>query len=207
VEDYLLKFRNPIILVVVILLTNLTGCTNLIVPATNPTKSPVPTSVPASCLQGIWEIKNPEIFLLASLPVGAFDLDTLKFIGSEGSVAYRFDNQEILTVEASNFNGKFDVRDGNDLNQLVINMSGFASGEYQQEGDAISLTQMRSSDMNYSAIYLQEEMMSDVKADAFLPLFIHPYTSARYKCTDDTLSLEFLNFPNIPAALEFKRLR
>jgi hypothetical protein len=49
--------------------------------------------------------------------------------------------------------------------------------------------------------------MSDVKADSFLPLFVEPYNVAKFKCDQNTLSLEILNFPSIQEPIEFKRLR
>jgi hypothetical protein len=131
----------------------------------------------------------------------------MDFVGSVGSVAYRFDTQGILTVEAVEFYGRFDVKEGRDIHLLDIRMSGFASGAYQQDQNQITLTEMRSSDMFFSSVYLNEEMMSDVKADSFVPLFIKPFNNVHFTCSQDTLSLEFVNFSNIKGPLEFKRLR
>jgi hypothetical protein len=173
--------------------------------------SPAPTSTPTTganpCIVGIWETQDPETFLRASLPVGSFDPDNLKFIKSLGSVAYRFDPQGGLTVEAVQFIGKFDVRAERDLLPLEIRMSGFASSKYEIDGEFVRAPEMLSSDMDYSVVYGQDEMMADVKADAFLPLFVQPHNSARFTCSQQTLSLEFVNFPNIDGPLEFKRLR
>lgn len=147
------------------------------------------------------------MFLRASIPTGSFDPDTLKFIDSIGGVAYRFDQRGVLTVEAVQFIGKFDVREGIDLESLEIKMSGFASSKYEINGDQVITGELISSDMDFSALFGQDEMMADVKADSFLPLFVAPYNLAKYVCSEQSLSLEFVNFPNIDAPLVFKRLR
>jgi hypothetical protein len=197
----IIKYRSLSIILGALLISILTGCDVLINP------SPTITPTPPSCLVGIWQIEVPETFLRASIPAGSFDPATLDFRDSVGSVAYRFDDKGILTVEAVNFNGSFDVKEGIDLVALDILMSGFASGRYQLEGNIVRVTEILSSEMQYSAIYDKEEMMSDVKANAFLPLFALPYNNATFSCDQDTLSLELPNFPNIQDALEFKRLR
>lgn len=168
---------------------------------------PTPSRATASCLIGIWQIQDPEAFLRATLPVGSFDPEMLKFVGSAGGVAYQFDDRGILTVEAVQFQGQFDVRDDTSLQVLEIRMSGFASSNYSIEGENVVTTEMLSSDMDYSAIYEQEQMMTDVRADAFLPLFVEPYKTARFTCSQESLALELINFPAIEGPLEFKRLR
>ncbi len=194
-------------MLVVFLFISLTGCGILSTPT--PTANPTlqPSATPPGCLIGIWEIEDPEQFLLASLPVGAFDPASLNFIGNVGSVAYRFDTQGVLTIEAAGFYGRFDVQEGGKLNMLDIRMNGFASGAYRVDGDTVQLTEMLSSDVQYSAIYLEEEMMNEAKADSFFPLFVDPYQIAKFQCSQEKLTLEFANFPNIQEPLGFKRLR
>lgn len=185
----------------------LLGCTNLedLVPTATPTREPSPT--PSSCLVGIWEIMDPETYLRALVPVGAFEPGSLSYVDSVGSVAYRFDNQSLVTVEAVNLNGRFDVKEGIELNTLDIRLSGFASGSFKLEEGVIHFSELLSSNMQYSAVYLNEEMMTDVQADSFLPLFVEPYRTAQYTCSQQKLTLELINFPNIQKPIEFKRLR
>ena len=196
-----IRYRSISIILGALLVIILTGCDVLI----NPTPTMTPT--PQSCLVGIWEIKAPESFMRASIPVGSFDPATLDYRDSMGSVAYRFAAEGVLTVEAVNFTGSFDVQEGIDLLTLDIQMSGFATGRYQLEGNLVRVTEILSSGMQFSALYDKEEMMSDVKADAFLPLFAKPYNNAAFTCDHEKLSLELPNFPNIQGALEFERLR
>jgi len=186
-----------------LVLAFLSGCSGSF--GSTPISTPITLSNP--CIVGIWEIQDPESFLRASLPVGSFDQDTLKFIASLGSVAYRFDPQGGLTVEAVQFIGKFDVREVQDLQPLEIKMGGFAASRFEFDDEFVRTTEMLSSDMDYSVLYRQEEMMADVKADGFLPLFVAPHNAARYTCSQQTLTLEFENFPNIDGPLMFKRLR
>ncbi|MCC6955310.1 MAG: hypothetical protein IT316_00865 [Anaerolineales bacterium] len=186
-----------------LLLVFLSGCAKGI----GLTPSPTPAATEAPCLIGIWQIQHPETFLRASIPAGSFDPDTLKFINSIGGIAYRFDQRGVLTVEAVQFIGKFDVKIGINLEALEIKMSGFASSKYEIDGGQVKTVELLSSDMDFSALYGQDEMMADMKARDFLPLFVVPYNLANYTCSEQSLSLEFINFPNIDKPLEFKRLR
>ena len=201
---------NTFSVIILMGLFGLSGCegqTNSLptVPTASLTTGALPT--PASCLVGIWEINDKESFLRALIPPGAFDPADLNLKNVVGSVAYRFDNQGILTVEAVTFQGVFDVKTDRDISSLEIKMEGFAVGGYQLEGDLVDLTEMKSSDMVFNASYSGEEMMTDVKADGFLPLFVAQYDSARIDCNKENLTLSFFNNPNIPKPLEFKRLR
>jgi hypothetical protein len=161
----------------------------------------------SSCLIGIWEVQSKETFLRALIPVGAFDQKTLKYKGMLGGVAYRFDPMGGLLVEAEGVQGRFDVRTVPELKTLDFKMQGFAGGDYEIEGDVVRIPKMTNSAMNFSAIYDDEEMMSDVKADSFLPLFVEPYNAAKFKCDQNTLTLEILNLPSIEEPIQFKRLR
>jgi len=207
-HSYLKLMRtHPLTVFVLFLSVSLTACGSLFNPVPTVTTTTQPSATPFSCLNGIWEIEDPEQFLRASLPVGAFDPASLDFVGSVGSVAYRFDTQGVLTVEAAGFYGRFDVKEGNIMNMLDIRMNGFASGSYRIDGDTVQFTEMLSSEVEYSAIYLEEEMMNDAKADSFFPLFIDPYRNAVFQCSQERLTLEFANFSNIQEPLGFKRLR
>ena len=97
------------------------------------------------------------------------------------------------------------VNDAGELRAAVESIK--ASDSFASYGEFVRAPEMLSSDMDYSVVYGQDEMMADVKADAFLPLFVQPHNSARFTCSQQTLSLEFVNFPNIDGPLEFKRLR
>jgi hypothetical protein len=49
-------------------------------------------------------------------------------------------------------------------------------------------------------------MMSTKKIDEFAPLFLPPYTTAKFECTSDELTLLILNFPGYQEKIEFQRV-
>jgi hypothetical protein len=206
----MMKIYMTKILSCLTLLWMLAGCTNPASPSPSTAASaPQPgwTPTPSSCVVGIWEIKDKEAFSRALVPAGAFDPKQLEFVKSIGSVAYRFDNEGVVTVEAVSFQGRYDVKMGIELGILDIRMAGFASGNFELTGDGIQVVEMLSSNMSYHAYFQGEDMMEDAKANTFLPLFVPPFNSATFKCSQDSLAFEFVNHPGINAPLEFKRLR
>ncbi len=160
-----------------------------------------------TCIVGIWEVENKNDFLQALVPVGSFDSSQLVLGNPVGGVAYRFDGSGYLTVEGAAFQGSIDVKDNTSLAKLEIRLNGFASGRYSTSDGSIHFSEMTNSDMTYNAIFDGEEMMADVKADSFLPLFVPPFNSAKIECSATSLSLSFENHPNINNPLIFKRLR
>jgi len=188
----------------------LSACSNASPPPGTDTPSPgidTPSPTPASCLVGIWEMKSPETFLRLSLPPGAFDLETLKYVDSGGGIAYRFDNQGVLTMEAVNFFGRFDVKLPQALAPLELKMNGFASGKYTFDEEVVRVEETLTSDIDYSAIFDGESMMDDARVNQFAPLFMEPYNAARVECSPEKLTLDVLNFPGVQERIEFKRLR
>ncbi len=165
-----------------------------------------PTATSSICLEGIWAIRNPEIFYRYALPPGAFDQSALEFKDSSGGIGYRFDSKGVLTIEAVNLIGRFDVKQGAELAPLEIKISGFASGAYTIKGDTVSLNNALSSEMPFLALYDGESMMDTKKAAEFAPLFLPPYTTARFECSADKLTLQILNFPGYQEKLEFQRM-
>ena len=205
-----MKTSLRMILVFLAVLWMLAACTNPASPPTSTADSspqPVRSPTPSSCVVGIWEITDKAAFSRALVPAGAFDPQQLEFVKSLGSVAYRFDNEGVVTVEAVSFQSRYDVKMGIELGILDIRMAGFASGNFELDGGGIQVVEMLSSNMSYHAYYQGEDMMSDAKANAFLPLFVPPFNSATFKCSQDSLAFEFVNHPGIQAPLEFKRLR
>ena len=207
-----LKFRKPkhralpdrrpylILIVVVAYLLSLAACAS----PTVVSKQPTPTS--SICLVGIWSNINPETFYKYSLPPGSFDLTTLTYKGSAGGVGYRFDSKGVLTVEAVGFIGKFDVKEASGILPLEIKINGFASGTYTIDGDTVRLDKVLNSEMDYSATYAKEPMMGTKKIDDFAPLFLPPYTTAKFECSSDKLTLQIVNFPGYQEKIEFQRL-
>ena len=165
-----------------------------------------PTATSSICLVGIWGIKNPEIYFKYSLPAGSFDLTTLAFKKSAGGIAYRFDSKGVLTVEAVTFDGRFDVKQGAEVLPLEMKMEGFASGAYTINGDTVVIDKVISTDVQFTAVYARESMMDTKNVENFAPLFQVPYTSAKFECTADTLTLLIENFPGIQEKIEFQRL-
>jgi len=188
------------LIVTIIALLSLGACNDQL-PNSN-----LPTATSSICLEGIWTIKNPEVFYKYSIPPGSFDLSTLIYKDSAGGIGYRFDNKGVLTIEAVGFTGKFDVKDDSGTLPLEIKMNGFASGNYTTDGDTVHLDKVVASEMDYLATYGGEPMMNTKQIDEFAPLFVSPYTTAKFECTSDKLSLQIFNFPGYQEKIEFQRL-
>jgi hypothetical protein len=165
-----------------------------------------PTATSSICLVGVWAIRQPETFYKYSIPPGAFDLTTLTYKNSAGGLGYRFDNKGVLTVEFVGFAGKFDVKDGAQTLPLEIKINGFASGTYTIDSATVHLDKVLTSEIEYIATYAGEPMMNSKQIEEFAPLFLPPYTTARFECTSDKLALQILNFPGYQEKIEFQRL-
>jgi hypothetical protein len=165
-----------------------------------------PTATSSVCLVGIWSIRHPETFYKYSLPPGSFDLTTLAFKKSTGGIGYRFDSNGVLAVEAVEFAGTFDVKESSGTLPLEIKINGFGSGTYTIDGDTVHLDQVLTSEIDYLATYAGEPMMSTKKIGEFAPLFLPPYTTAKFECTSDELTLQILNFPGYQEKIEFQRV-
>jgi hypothetical protein len=165
-----------------------------------------PTATSSICLVGIWSNVNPETFIKYSLPPGSFDLNTLTYKDSRGGIGYRFDSKGVLAIEAVEFAVKFDVKEASGIMPLETKMNGFASGTYTIDGDTVRLDKVLNSEIEYTATYAGEQMMDTKKVDEFAPLFLPPYTTAKFECTPDKLTLQILNFPGYQEKIEFKRL-
>jgi hypothetical protein len=194
------KRHYLLIMVTFVFLLSLAAC-NGAVPEDNQ-----PTATSSICLVGIWSNVNPETFIKYSLPPGSFDLNTLTYKDSRGGIGYRFDSHGVLSIEAVEFSGKFDVKDGARILPLETRMNGFANGTYTLDGDTVRLDKVLNSEIEYTATYSGEQMMGTKKVDEFAPLFLPPYTTAKFECTPDKLTLQILNFPGYQEKIEFKRL-
>lgn len=158
------------------------------------------------CLEGTWQIVNVETFLRATLPQGAFEPETLKYRGETGSLGYTFNNNGKLVVDALQLVGRFDVRAGIDVYEMKVTIAGFGNGDYTVDGNLINSGKIGEGEINYTAVMGGEEMMNTNNLDEFAPLFVPPYISGRFECSEDTLKLEILNMPGISDPLEFKRV-
>lgn len=203
VRSYISRSHYLVLLLAFITILSLVACNGSVKPAPY---SNQPTATSSICLEGIWAIRHPETFYRYSLPPGSFDLNTLTYKSSGGGIAYRFDSKGVLTVEAVEFAGKFDVKQGAEVSPLEIKMNGFASGAYTINGDIVSLGKVLSSEILYSATYAGEPMMNTQKVSDFAPLFLPPYTTAKFECTSETLTLQIVNFPGYQEKIEFQRM-
>lgn len=104
------------------------------------------------------------------------------------------------------FDGRFDVKQDAEILPLEMKMEGFASGAYTINGDTVVLDKVISTDVQFTATYARETMMDTKNVEKFAPLFQEPYTTAKFECTADTLTLLIVNFPGIQEKLEFQRL-
>lgn len=171
------------------------------------TVTPGPSPTPANCLVGIWEVKDRQSYLYASVPVGAFQPSDLKFMGTVGSVGMRFMNDGTISVQAENFMGRFDAKVSGEINILDITMNGYVKGQYQLNGEKLSIVSIQRNEMTYKAMLGEETMMDEKQASKFLPLFVEPYTLSTVTCDDKILTIEIVNFPSYSGPLEFTRLR
>jgi hypothetical protein len=166
---------------------------------------PVETQAVHPCLVGTWQIADGETFFLATIPAGAFEPGALEYTGGGGSMTYTFQEDGKLVVAALPAVARFDYRSGNDLSGLEINVAGFGSAQYQVKDDLIEVGPEDQSEINYVAKFAGEEMMNSTRLSEFAPLFVPPYTTARFTCSGDQLTLTILNQPNAPVPIEFKR--
>jgi hypothetical protein len=113
----------------------------------------------------------------------------------------------VLTIEAVNLNGRFEVNLPPDLIPLEFSMNGFASGKYSFDDEVVRVEKVLTSDIDFSAMFGGESMMGDARVNQFAPLFMEPYNAARYECSPEELKLEILNFPGVQEQLEFIRLK
>lgn len=173
----------------------------------NAVSTPGLTQESANCLVGIWEIKDQKSYLSSSIPVGAFELNDLKFISTTGSVGIRFFDNGVIAVQADSFSGRFDVSIENRIEILEIKMNGFVNGQYSLDGDRLTILNTRQNEMTYNATLGDEMMMFEKDARKFLPLFIEPYTIADINCNAETLTIDIINFPSNSGPLLFTRLR
>jgi len=172
------------------------------------TPAPTPTSAAVSdeCLVGIWELTSPEVYLRATIPVGAVDQSALKFLGPDGELAYKIEADGGLLVYAIKLQGRFGL--DTDQGRLLLDstVEGFGSGMVRQEGNILrGEWNDASKTVSYLAKLDSETMMESQNGAEFLPLFVSPYNTARYQCSQETLSLEILNLPSVSGPIVFRR--
>ena len=168
-------------------------------------QTPTP-AIGDECLVGIWELAQPESYLRATIPTGAVDQSALKFMGPDGELAYKFEPDGTASVLAVKLMGRFGLDTDQGRLLLEIKLNGFGGGRYHQEGDILRGEWAESeAKVSYQATLDGEVMMETENGDEFLPLFVAPYTSARYQCSQETLSLEILNLAGVGGPLVFRR--
>ena len=162
-----------------------------------------PPAVVEPCLVGIWQVESLESFFQAMLPPGSFEPGSLAFMSSKGKAAYNFASDGQLGFLATQLQGDFLSKAESII--LTLKSDGYASADYHLEGDKIVVGQLRQSAIQFQALLDKESMLDNPRPDDFVPLFVKPYTTARYTCSGDTLSLEILDFPGISGPVELKR--
>ena len=158
------------------------------------------------CYVGTWQIADGETYFRAAIPVGAFEEGALKYSGGGGSLTYSFQDDGKLVVAALPAVVRFDVRSGAELLDLEINVTGFGSAKYQVKDDLIEVGEVDQSEITFVATMAGEEMMNTDQIDEFAPLFVPPYTTARFECSGDTLTLTILNLPSAQGPIAFERV-
>ena len=169
-------------------------------------EKPAETEAVKPCYVGTWQIADGETYFRAAIPVGAFEEGALKYASGGGSLTYSFQDDGDLVVAALPAVVHFDVRSGAELLDLELSATGFGSAKYQVKDDLIEVGPVDQSDITFVAKMAGEEMMNTNQIDEFAPLFVPPYTTARFECTGDTLALTILNLPSAPEPIAFKRV-
>lgn len=160
------------------------------------------------CQVGAWELANEggEAFFNATIPQGALEPGSYKYLGGGGSLIYVFQGDGTLAIQASQVQVRYSVRSGTDLYDLKIQMVGTATASYKLDGDLIESGPVENSDILFVAMMGSDEMMNTHKPEEFAPLLVTPYTKARLTCTPDKLTLEILNLPSAKSPIEFTRV-
>jgi hypothetical protein len=158
------------------------------------------------CIVGNWEVTEAEPFGHLTIPAGALGNYTAEFQGGGGSIGYLFGDNGVLTVVAQNALIKFNLVSGQETLALEIQIDGQASAEYTLEGDLVKVGAFKGGEMDYRAIMDNEPMMDSKLAYEFLPLFVDPYKSAHFVCTDQTLSLQLFNYPGGTQPISLERI-
>jgi hypothetical protein len=182
----------------------LTGCSQ----GNSASETPEVVKISDPCLVGIWELATPEPYLRASITVGAVDPTALNFVASNGELAYKLDEDGTLLVQALDLQGRFNLNteDQGRLG-LEVYITGYARARFSQQGDVLKGESIDNYETIAFAAYLDKELMMESKFGVeFLPLFVQPYNSARYSCTQQDLSLELLNLPSVKEPIVFKRV-
>jgi hypothetical protein len=159
------------------------------------------------CLVGAWELSNQSgpAFFNATIPPGAFEPGSTKYLGGGGSLAYIFREDGTFSLQAQQVKVRYSVPSGADLLDMKLHMEGFATSSYKINQDVIEAGPAGNSDIRFVATMGSDEMMNTQKPAEFAPLFVPPYTKARFVCSADKLSLEILNLPGSNGSIEFSR--
>ena len=162
---------------------------------------------PPPCIVGKWGLTSPEAFFYAVIPAGAFKPEELDFEDGAGSLVYQFDEDGVLSVFTLQIQARFGVRYEQTLAPLDVVLIGIAQGKYSlADGDQVMLEQVTKDELNMKATMSGETMMDTNWAKDFVPLFVPPFTTAKYECTQDSLTLTILNQPTASQPLTFVRV-
>lgn len=157
------------------------------------------------CLVGTWEITNSRTFAPALLPEGAFVIQELTFMGSEGNLTYTFQKDGRLIVQANSWNGRLTVNSGGILMLLELFLNGKADAEFSLQADTLQVGKLLSSQMTYAADLDGIAMQDSKNPGEFLPLFTSAHPAAQYQCQRNVLRLSFANWPAVSDPLQFNR--
>jgi hypothetical protein len=169
-------------------------------------EAPAP-KIADNCLLGTWQVTSDETFGRALIPPGAIDPKTLKYKEKDGTVTYTFKDDGTLAFQALPWKSRMDVAEGITLYELILLVEGSAAGDYSLEGETIRTGSLTQNEARFLATLDGEVMMDSDKAQEFLPLFVPPYTYARYTCSGDDLTLEITNLPGVYEPIVLERVR
>ncbi len=159
------------------------------------------------CLVGAWELSNSSAsaFFNLTIPHGAFEPGSMKYLGGGGSVAYVFNEDGTFSLQISQAQVRYSIVSGSDLLDLKLTTQGIATSNYKINGDLIEAGPAGKSTISFVVMMGADEMMNTQKPEEFAPLFVPPYLKARFTCSADKLSLEVLDAPNSTDPIEFTR--
>lgn len=158
------------------------------------------------CLVGPWKLESADTFVNALLPAGAFDPGQLTFDHSSGQVIYSFGEDGGLTVTTLGFNALSDFPFEGHKAVLDIQINGIANATFLADDALVTMEKLKPSAIQYRALADDTDLIDTQKPEEFLPLFTSQASSARYHCSDDTLSLRLVNVANKGEEIVFRRV-
>jgi hypothetical protein len=181
----------------------------LILTACSSAPGPAAVSSPAAdgpCPVGNWSLSDIDTYVRTIIPKDAFEKGTLKYDNATGKMVYSFTKDGQVSIQARQFTTHFKMTDQLGSMLLSVSIDGDTNGDYQLDGDKISVTNIQEGKLNYLATLEDTEMMQSKNPSEFAPLFLTSSEPVSFHCSGNQLSLEVPNMPEEAQAIKFTRI-